>query len=168
MFVEKWEFCFFIMHDFKYYFCIYGIIISSDLVHQHFHETEHLYYLFGSFSKRIMPLCYLMDHTLVPTLNELDMSRIFILESAMDSIVLFVHQCLYIILNIAITKITLLLTSYYYGTLLPLIAHPFEPLIMWSGYPCFDWLHSNDKAWPKYHVDEHILKWMCNMYVIYD
>ncbi len=52
--------------------CMDGIIVNSDLVHQHLHETEHLYYLFGSSSKRIMPLCHLVDHILVPTLKGKD------------------------------------------------------------------------------------------------
>ncbi len=30
-------------------------------MYQHLHETEHLYYLFGSSSKRVMRLCHLVD-----------------------------------------------------------------------------------------------------------
>ncbi len=40
--------------------------LNCDLVYQHLHQTEHLYYLFGSSSKRIMTL---MDHILVLTRN---------------------------------------------------------------------------------------------------
>ncbi len=49
--------------------CIHGIIVNSDLMYQHLCETEHLYYLFGSSSKRIMPLCHLVDDMQVLTLN---------------------------------------------------------------------------------------------------
>ncbi len=54
---------------FKIVICIHGIIVNSDLVYQHLGETEHLYYLFGSSSKRIMPLCHLVDDILVLTLT---------------------------------------------------------------------------------------------------
>ncbi len=49
--------------------CIHRIIVNSDLVHQHLCETEHLYYLFGLSSKRIMPLCHLVYHIPVLTLK---------------------------------------------------------------------------------------------------
>ncbi len=54
---------------FKIFICIHGIIVNSDLVYQHLCETEHLYYLFGSSSKRITPLCHLVDDILVLTLK---------------------------------------------------------------------------------------------------
>ncbi len=54
---------------FKIVICMHGIIVISDLVYQHLRETEHLYYLFGLSSKRIMPLCHLVDDILVLTLN---------------------------------------------------------------------------------------------------
>ncbi len=47
-----------------------GYIVNSDLVYQHLCETEHLYYLFSSSSKMIMPLCHLMDDILVLTLKD--------------------------------------------------------------------------------------------------
>ncbi len=55
---------------FKILICIHGIIVNSDLVYQHLCETEHLYYLFGSSSKRIIPLCHLVDDIQVLTLNK--------------------------------------------------------------------------------------------------
>ncbi len=39
-------------------------------MYQHLCETEHLYHLFGSSSKRIMPLCHLVDDIQVLTLNQ--------------------------------------------------------------------------------------------------
>ncbi len=47
---------------FEIFIFIHGIIVNSDLVYQHLYETEHLYYLFGSSSKRMMLLCHLVDH----------------------------------------------------------------------------------------------------------
>ncbi len=46
-------------------------MVNSDHVYQHLHEPGHLYYVFGSSSKRMVPLCHLVDHILVPTLNEI-------------------------------------------------------------------------------------------------
>ncbi len=51
----------------KIFICIDGIIVNSDLVYQHLYETEHLYHLFGSSSKRIMSPCHLVDDILALT-----------------------------------------------------------------------------------------------------
>ncbi len=56
---------------FKILICIHGIIVNSDLMYQRLCETEHLYYLFGSSSKRIIPLCHLVDDMLVLTSRKL-------------------------------------------------------------------------------------------------
>ncbi len=56
---------------FKIFICIHRIIVNSDLVYQQLCETEHLCYLFGSSSKRIMPLCHLVDDILVLTLEHI-------------------------------------------------------------------------------------------------
>ncbi len=67
----------FLYTPFKIFICIHGIIVNSDLVYQHLHETAHLYYLFGSSSKRNMPLCHLVDHILIFTLNVWCMAKWF-------------------------------------------------------------------------------------------